>query len=117
MSFTLCSSGAAIANAGANASSVAIASSALLELWSNNAEGRITAECHTDFVTNTPSETLIQNALSDICSSLIAMDIVSYDLGSYPTMREAETILDKLDDRVNKGLFIIRKKEKQRFST
>ena len=118
MSWTLCTSGAAAFKAGKNANSDIILSGAAMEAWSDQAEGRICAECHTDFVTNfTTFDTQIQNALQDVCSSMIGMSIVSYDPNSYVTSREAETILDYNDDRVNKGLVLLKEKIKQKLST
>lgn len=118
MSWTLTTSGACIAKAGANANSDVVASSATLAKWSDEAEGKICAECHTDFVTNYSTfGTEIQQALGDIASSLVAMNIISYDLTGYITQREAETLLDINDDRINKGLQTLKDKKNQRLST
>ena len=118
MSWTLCTSGAAVFRAGTNANSTIVTSGAALEVWSDNAEGKICAECHTDFVTNYSTLTSqIKNALSEVSSALVGQDIVEYDISSYPQVREAETILDFLDDRITKGLAILKQKVNQRFST
>ncbi len=116
MSFTLCTSGAVLADKGAGASS-ATTSGALLTSWSDLAEGRICAECHSDFITNWAAiPTSIQLAISDVCSAMIAMKAVKYDVRGYLT-READMLMNSLDDRVNKGLAVLKQKELQRFST
>lgn len=117
MSWTLCTSGAAIVKAGAYANSDIQTSGAILAAWSDEAEGRICAECHTDFVTNPPSEAVISGALQDVCSAMIAKKMIAYDMTGYTSTREAESMLDILDDDVNKGLIILKDKKKQRTST
>ena len=115
MSWTLCTSGAAIDKAGANRPTV---SGAMLALFSDQAEGKICAELHTDVVTNIASYGgQISGALSDICSSLIANKIINYDMSGYTSMREAETMLDVNDDIANKGLQVLKDKKFQRLST
>lgn len=109
MSFTLCTSGAAINKAGTNVSATAIASAALLDQFSDDAEGLISSTSRFDFVTNFAS--LATNAkvvLARIASALIAMDLVNYSIPSYKTRSEAETILDVLNDQANKGLSLIK---------
>ena len=117
MSWTLCTSGAAIAKAGAGANTTIIADGTTLAKWSTEAEGRICAETHTDFVTTASSLTQIQNALSDVCSSLIANKIIAYDMSGYTSRQEAGTMLDFNDSTADDGLKILKDKKKQRFST
>ena len=105
MAWTLCTSGAAIAKAGANCNTDIRASGAILAQWSNEAEGRIVEETRRNWVTqHTGLPTDVKNVLSDVCSSLIAMQMISYDMSGYTDRREAETILDVQDDRANKAL-------------
>ena len=112
----LTTSAKAIKNAGVGASAVA-AVEAFIQTWSDDAEGAICAYCHTDFVTNYSSlQTEIKSALSDVCSSMIAMNIVSYDMSGYTDRREAETILDILDNQVNRGLQVLKDKVMQKLS-
>jgi len=113
MVWDLCTSGAAISKAGANASSVIVASGALLSNWSTEAEGRVSAECHTDATTFTGQ---ILAAAGDACSSLIAMNIISYDTTGYLS-READTLLNVNDDKYTKALNILRNKQNQRLSS
>jgi len=113
MTWTLCTSGAAIAKAGANANTTIIASGALLSTWSTEAEGRISAECHTDATGFTGQ---ILAAAGDACSSLIAQNIIAYDTTGY-LAREADTLLNVNDDRYTRALNIIKNKENQRLSS
>ena len=111
MSWNFCSSGAAIAKAGVNASSTITASGALLGPLSDEAEGFIEQQTNTDWTTTYSTlSTSVKNCLADVCSSRIAMNIVGYDLSSYSSMRLAETILDINDDIVNKGISTLKGK-------
>jgi hypothetical protein len=121
MAWTLCTSGAAIAKAGTHANSTLIAyggtNKTILDKWSDEAEGSICAECHTDFVSSITTTYLsISGSISDVCSSKIAKRIIMYDDTGYFS-REAETILDVNDDIETKGLIILKDKTKQRLST
>jgi len=117
MSWTLCTSGQAVLKAGANANSTIKVSGTALALWSDESEGRICAETHTDFITGYASaETPIKQALQDVCSSLIAMKIINYDMGGYTSRQEATTMLDVNDDIAATGLKILSDKTKQRTS-
>jgi hypothetical protein len=114
MSWTLCTSGSAILRAGANANSTIIASGVSLATWSDEAEGKICTEGNYDFVTNYSTlDTQIKNGLADACSSIIASNIVAYDMSGYTDRREAETILDLLDERITRSLQILKNKNKQ----
>ena len=105
MSWTLCTSGSAVLTAGANANSTIAASGSALSAWSEAAEGEIEQETNTSWVASYATlSTSIKTALSNICAAKIGMRIVSYDMSGYTDRREAETILDVLDDRINKGI-------------
>lgn len=108
MAWTLTTSGAAMQKAGANASTAAL-SGAFLTTWSNEAEGRIVSDTRKDYVTNYAAQpTAIKNLLSDICSSLIAKQIITYDMSGYTSRSEAQTMLDVQEDGAVKGLNILR---------
>jgi len=108
MSWTLCTSGAAIAKAGANVNTGLSTSGALLAEWSEQAEGRIESETRRSWVANhTGLPTGIKGLLSDVCSSLIAMNMISFDNTGYLT-READTLLNVNDEKANKGLNILK---------
>lgn len=98
-SWNFCTSGAAIAKAGANANSSVIASGALLQKWSEQAEGTICMKCKADFLTNYASiQTPIQQALQDAASDAIAIKIINYDMSGYSGLNEASTMCDILKD-------------------
>lgn len=112
MAWTLCTSGAAILKAGTNANSTITASGASLAVWSLEAEGRIEQETHTSWVTNYSTlSTGMQGALAQVCSALVAQSIISYDTTGYLS-READTLLNKNDDEITKGLAALSDKTK-----
>lgn len=117
MSWTLCTSGAAILKAGTHANSTIIASGASLAIWSTEAEGRIEAETRRTWVDNYSGlSTGIKGVLGDVCSSLIAMNIISYDTTGYLT-READTLLNVNDEKISRGLTILRDFESNTLKT
>ena len=70
-----------------------------------------------DFVTDLATfPSTIQTAIADVTSSMIAMDIIAFDPTGY-LRREADTLMNVLDDRIIKGLAKLKEKEFQRFST
>lgn len=106
--WTLTTSGSAIAKAGTHANSTITASGSTLLGWSNEAEGRIESESGKKWVDNYSAlPTGIKGILSDVCSSLIAIKIVAYDPTGYIT-READLILNVQDDIASKGMAILR---------
>ena len=103
MSWLLCTSGSAVAKAGAHCDAVS-GSAVTMAKWSDEAEGDICLATNTDWITNYATLlTPIQNALSDICSSYIAMSIVQYNPTGYLT-READMLMNRNSDIINKGL-------------
>lgn len=109
MTFTLTTSGAIVLKAGANASSTATSSGAFLEQLSDEAEALINATAGIDIVGNYSSlDTSTKNMLGDIASSYAAMSLVAYDMSGYTSLSEAETLLDVLNDRVVKGLALLK---------
>lgn len=93
MAWSLCSSEAAIAEAGVNANSTIIASAATLALWSNQVEGNINAETRRDWITTAASATT-SGALQDAAAALIANKIIKYDMSGYTSRQEALTMLN-----------------------
>lgn len=116
MTWTLCTSGAAIGKAGINANSSLIGysgtSKAILDSYSSFAEAQVCAELHTDFITNLANyPTPIQNAVADVVSSRIAMQIVSYDPRGYLS-READYLMNLNNSIYQNGIILLRNKEK-----
>jgi len=105
MSWTLCTSGAAIAKAGANANSTITASGAALAEWSSQVEGTINARTRKDWVADYGSVTAnFKPILADTASDMIAIKIINYDPGGYIKPR---LILDVLTDNSNKNLKVL----------
>lgn len=96
MSWTLCTSGAAVAKAGTNANSDIVVSGAILTGWSDEVEGTICMKTRKDWITSYASEsTPIQGTISDLASDLIGIKIINYDMAGY-LKGEAQTMLDVL---------------------
>jgi hypothetical protein len=105
MSWTLCTSGAAIAKAGKDANATITASGATLAEWSNEAEGFIASQTREDWVAHIASVgTNLKGALADCASDIVAMKIINYDLSGYPSRITAETMLDVLRDNVQRNI-------------
>lgn len=99
MSWTLTTSGAAIAKAGYGANSTVTASSVVLAKWSDEVEGQICTLTRKDWITSYSSVgTNFRGGLSDAASDGIAMKIIGYDMKGYSSKIEAQTMLDILRD-------------------
>ncbi len=107
MAFTLCTSGSAVTKAGLDANVNIIKDNVVLNRWSDETEGYINSETRKDWLDDTPKSNF-SGSLSDVASSHIAMKIVNYDLDSYPTLSQAQTILDVNADIVRKGIAFLK---------
>ena len=108
MSFTLCTSGAAVAKAGLHANTNVTTSGAIMNKFSEEAEGRIEAETRRSWVTNYAGLPAgVKGVLSDVSSSMIGMNVIAWDNTGYLT-READTLMNHNDDRVLKGLAVLK---------
>lgn len=108
MAWKFCSSGAAIIKAGAGANSSVIQSGAFLAGWSDEAESVICATARKNLIdsyssVNSSGKYILQN----VCSSMIAQKIIIYSMQNYTNLREAETMLDILENDVRRGLQLI----------
>jgi len=112
MSWTFCSSFAAIAKAGANANADIVASGAVLSEWSDEAEGTICLKTRKDWITSYPTSSFAQHMLADACSDLVAIKIISYDQSGF-LKGEAGKMLDVLKDNYNEIIRDLREKEYQ----
>ena len=105
MPWTLCTSGAALAKAGFNAT----VSGALLAEWSTEAEGAICFIGRYDYVTNYGSiTTAFKGALNDCTSDLIGMKIINYNTDAYKSSLEVQTRLDFLRDNAIRLLDVLK---------
>ena len=99
----------AIAKAGVGANSTIVATAATLAKWSDDVEGTINARTRVDWITNAPS-TNFAGLLSDIASSMVAMLIINYDMSGYTSRQEAQTMLDVLDNDIDKKMTELKEK-------
>lgn len=108
MTWTLTTSGAAIAKAGANEGwSTDTKSGAYLAKWNEESEGRVEAETRRSWVSNYSAlDTGIKNVLSDVTSSMIAKRIIAFDTTKY-VGDEATLLIDLNDDIETKGLRVL----------
>lgn len=106
----MCLSSAAIIRAGVNANADIKLSGTFLAQWSDDAEGAIEAETRDGLIAGWGSLTAAQKQLaSRVCASMIATDIINYDMGGYNTNGEAVTMLNVLDDIISKGIVRLKK--------
>jgi hypothetical protein len=106
MSWTFCTSGSAVAKAGANCNAIS-GSVATMAKWSDEAEGTICLLTNTDFLTSYAGlNAQIKNALSDACSSYIALSIVQYDPTGYLT-READLLINRNYDVYSNAIKVL----------
>ncbi len=116
MAFILCSSGAIVVKAGANASSYAITSGAILTQFSNEAEGLINSMSRYDYTTNYGSLTAnAKTLLGEIASNLAAIYVIQYDMSGFTTRIEAEDMINVLRDGALRGLSLIRDEKTKTF--
>jgi len=118
MSFTFCTSGAIVAKAGEYADTSVTTSGGLLAQFSDEAEATINCTARYDFTANWVSVSANTKVfLGRIAAALAAMDIINYNISSFPLSRQAETMLDVLNEQVAKGLAMIKDKNLQDFMT
>lgn len=114
MAFTFCTSGSAVLKAGLNVNTDVKDGVVDASDWSNQAEGRIEVETHTDWTTGfTDLSSGSQGLLADAASSLIAMDMINYDMSGYTSRQESGTMLDVLDESAKNALRELKLMEKR----
>ena len=111
MSWTLCTSGTAIIKAGVNVNSDIVnygTNQTALDAFSDQAEGSMEADTGMTLITSFAGLAAgIQGAIADVCSSKVALKLISYDSTGY-LAREADTLMNMNDDIVTKGLVKLR---------
>ena len=109
MSWALCTSGAALYKAGANASSTVTASGAILDEFSDMAEATVCAVTRKDWVADIALQTAnFKPVLADVTSDLIAMKIINYDMSGFTSRIEVQTMLDVLKDNSTRTLEVLK---------
>lgn len=105
MSWILCTSGSAVLKAGANANSTITISGSALAEWSNEAEGAICTITRKDWVADYSAvKANFRPVLADLASDMIGMKIINYDMSGYTSRAEAQTMLDVLDENINRNI-------------
>ena len=93
-------SGVAIAKAGTNANSDVIASQAILAVWSDQAEAKLSMKSNRDWVADFDGvKANFKQVLSEYVPNDIAISIINYDMRDYNSLLEATTMIDVLNDR------------------
>jgi len=117
MSWTLCTSGAAIRKAGAYANANATASGALLADYSDKAEDTFCMKTRKDWVSGFSSiPTHLVGCIADAVSDLIAIKIINYDMSGFTGLNEASTMCDILKDNYNEIIKDLREDQNQKFN-
>lgn len=118
MSFIFCSSQAIIRKAGLNANSTIIASGAAISDFSDYAESLINNQLRYNFSdTYSTLNTDVKRILDDVASSLGAMQLIAYDMSGYTSRAEAQTMLDLQRDTAERGLQLLKDKNRGDFIT
>ncbi len=103
MAWTLTTLSGALYKAGANASLGC--SGAMLEKFSDQAEGSINAITRRDWVALSGSTAAnFRGILDDTASDMIAMKIINFDMSGFTSRQEAQTMLDVLRDNITRNL-------------
>ena len=96
--------------AGANASTVSNVE-AYINDFMTQAESTINVICGYNFSDNYSTLNAdVRGILKDVASSMAATYVIMYDLGGYPSRYHAETLLDVLNNAINRGLSLLRDK-------
>lgn len=108
MSFTLCTSGAIVAKAGANVNSTAKASGALLQQFCDEAEGFINASTRIDWIGQYASVPVnFKPILADAASSIAAIPLISWNMSGYTNRGEAEDMININHDKAARALAVL----------
>lgn len=109
MSWTLCTSGSAIIKAGEDADTTLTgytgASKTAMDQFSDEAEALVCSTARSNIITNYTSLTANgKKIIDDICSSYIAQQIIRYKISSYQSRAEATTMLNVLENTIQRNL-------------
>lgn len=109
MSFTLATQLQCSYKAGAHANATLVADATIMGNFCDEAEGYIVCATRRNWVTDYASVTaIVKELLRDVCTSLVAMKCIVYNMSGFPSRRAAETALDLHNDIVYKGIEILK---------
>ncbi len=113
--YTFAVSGAAIRKAGVNANSTIVLSGAALDQFFDEAENDLNTITRYDWISNYSGlGTNFKKMLGDVVTDMVAMRIIAYDMSGYSRLLEAQTMLDVLNDRINKNLEVLKQETKNK---
>lgn len=117
MAFKLCSSLQATHKAGKNASTTALGDAALLDGFSNSAEGTFQMKTRKDWSAAfaTTAQALL-DAISDAVACDIANKIINYDMSGYTSRTEAQTMLSLNKDQYDMIMSDLREDPNQKLN-
>ena len=109
MAFTFATSGAIVYRAGKNVDANIKVSGAFLTQISEDAEALINNTAGVDLISKYDSLTANgKKTLQEAETCYGGMQLISYDQSVYTSRQEAQSMLDVLDDRLNKALSLIK---------
>ena len=112
MSFTLTTSGQAIAKAGSQAAAV---TTVVMNAWSDESEATLSGDTRKDWVADIASvKTNFKQMLSDAVSSDIAIKIANNNPDVYSSTAKYQTIIDVNFDKYNRIVRQLKDKENQK---
>jgi hypothetical protein len=122
MSWDLCTSGSAIAKAGANADATLIAyggtNKTILDTWSDEAEADACGIARIDLKTpwySSLSGSVGSKVISKFCAAAIGQKIVNYNMAGYTSRQESLTMLNVLENEKSEAEKIIKDKSFTKF--
>ena len=117
MSFSLCSSTAITAKAGAGVNVDAATSLSLLQQFSDEAEGEINLNSRFDWVTNVNSLFAgASGALSQACSDIAGAKLVAWDMSGYVGLGYAEDLINFLSNNADSTLKLLNEDAHRQFT-
>ncbi len=112
---TLCTTGEAIAKAGAEASSIAT-NPLLVSQYVQQSEGYVNSETEFNWIDEYSNlNTDVKFLLNRVCSADAAIKIITYDISNYSSRVLAETMINVYREEVFFGLQTLRDDAKQKF--
>lgn len=116
MSWTLCTSGAAIAKAGEYVDSTISTSGALMTDLSDEVESYICALVRSDVVGNFGSLTANgKQILAALAASKIGQELICYNASGYTSRFEAQLMLDRLENDIRKMEAIVKENQNKAY--
>lgn len=107
MTWEICSQEQAEVKCGYNANTSQFPD--IIEVFYEEAVGQLCTATREDWVTNYNSlKTAMRFILGEIISDMIAMKVICWDLFSFPSLAEAQTMLDYLKDEIDRNIKLLK---------